>query len=491
MSDIDINRVQQNIKELQDQNAIDFQQWKRLGQEIERLEGKIKTSDKHYNLLMKMIKADYEKLKEKIIEDTEKNIEDIKADYNSLKKVIIDENVSVQLNKKIEEIAPVVSDGFKWKELDNGYISIIMDDNREDVKNVANICMEYNIPLCCSVIGALVRTRLDDLKYIQDGFGGEILCHGYNSTFLNPSSNNGADYKREILTGKEELNNYGLNVYGLKKPGNSIYTGYEQMIKDNYLYGTNLFGNEATYGNDCDPYSINVIYLGSQTEQQLKTLMDNAIKNKKWVLFYGHTIDGSEDGVTEDKLRYVCNYAVNHGLKGITLRDFYYKFGSYNFNARDKFLNNTIDSLTRIKSVNNGKHYLVLQANNDIVISNTGTIDTIVFNKLVGNGINFNDGTGQIQIRKKALYKISIEYHMTSANEAVDYNGQIGFYVTGGGIDNLHGKYNLDSYGKYRTYTSSYIVSKNYDDILLPKIFKNIPTDIVIGKFSRLIIEEL
>ena len=43
MSDIDINRVLQNIKELQDQNAIDFQQWKRLGQEIERLDGKIKT----------------------------------------------------------------------------------------------------------------------------------------------------------------------------------------------------------------------------------------------------------------------------------------------------------------------------------------------------------------------------------------------------------------------------------------------------------------
>lgn len=81
MSDIDINRVLQNIKELQDQNAIDFQQWKRLGQEIKRLEGKIKTSDTHLNLLMKKIKSDYE----------------------SLRKVIVDENVSIQLNNKIDE----------------------------------------------------------------------------------------------------------------------------------------------------------------------------------------------------------------------------------------------------------------------------------------------------------------------------------------------------------------------------------------------------
>ena len=37
MSDIDINRVLQNIGELQDQNAIDFQHWKILQCEIEKL----------------------------------------------------------------------------------------------------------------------------------------------------------------------------------------------------------------------------------------------------------------------------------------------------------------------------------------------------------------------------------------------------------------------------------------------------------------------
>lgn len=80
MSDIGINEVQQNIKELQDQNAIDFQQWKRLGQEIEKLARNIKTSDNHLNLLMKKIKSEYE----------------------SLRKVIIDENIQITLNDKIE-----------------------------------------------------------------------------------------------------------------------------------------------------------------------------------------------------------------------------------------------------------------------------------------------------------------------------------------------------------------------------------------------------
>ena len=120
MSDIDINRVLQNIGELQDQNAIDFQQWKRLGQEIERLERKIKTSDTHLNLLMKKIKADYEKLKEKIIEDVEK----IKDDYNSLKKIIVDENVQVQLNNKIEENKSEINKKVNKETFDNSMKSI-------------------------------------------------------------------------------------------------------------------------------------------------------------------------------------------------------------------------------------------------------------------------------------------------------------------------------------------------------------------------------
>ena len=66
MSDIDINRVLQNIKELQDQNAIDFQQWKRLGQEIEKIKEDIELRQRNLNRLFKKINSDIEKLKEKV-----------------------------------------------------------------------------------------------------------------------------------------------------------------------------------------------------------------------------------------------------------------------------------------------------------------------------------------------------------------------------------------------------------------------------------------
>ena len=66
MSDIDINRVQQNIKELQDQNAIDFQQWELLNQEIKEIKEDIEIRQRNLNLLIKKINSDIEKLKEKV-----------------------------------------------------------------------------------------------------------------------------------------------------------------------------------------------------------------------------------------------------------------------------------------------------------------------------------------------------------------------------------------------------------------------------------------
>ena len=66
MSDIDINRVLQNIGELQDQNAIDFQQWELLNQEIEKIKEEIEIRQRNLNLLFKKINSDIEKLKEKV-----------------------------------------------------------------------------------------------------------------------------------------------------------------------------------------------------------------------------------------------------------------------------------------------------------------------------------------------------------------------------------------------------------------------------------------
>lgn len=106
MSDNDINKVQQNVKELQEQNAIDFQQWKKLGKEIEKLSEKIKLSDTNLNMLMKKIKND----------------------YNNMKKLIMNENVQVQLSNKIEENKNDILDS-----------KIKIDNNKNEINKKVNI----------------------------------------------------------------------------------------------------------------------------------------------------------------------------------------------------------------------------------------------------------------------------------------------------------------------------------------------------------------
>lgn len=66
MSEIDINRILQNIGELQNQNAIDFQHWELITQEIEKIKEDIEIRQRNLNILFKKINSDIEKLKEKV-----------------------------------------------------------------------------------------------------------------------------------------------------------------------------------------------------------------------------------------------------------------------------------------------------------------------------------------------------------------------------------------------------------------------------------------
>lgn len=114
MSDNDVNKIQQNVKELQDQNAIDFQQWKKLGKDIEKLSEKIKLSDTNLVTLMKKIKSDYE----------------------NLKRIIIDENIQVQLNNKIEQNKNEIVDS--KNKIENNINEINKKVNKETFQNTVD-----------------------------------------------------------------------------------------------------------------------------------------------------------------------------------------------------------------------------------------------------------------------------------------------------------------------------------------------------------------
>ena len=82
MTEYNINNVKNDIQNLQDQNKYDFQEIKRLDGLIKEYDKRVTQSINFNNLINKKIQDDYE----------------------NIKKVIIDENVSVTLDKKIDEV---------------------------------------------------------------------------------------------------------------------------------------------------------------------------------------------------------------------------------------------------------------------------------------------------------------------------------------------------------------------------------------------------
>ena len=62
--------------------------------------------------------------------------------------------------------------------------------------------------------------------------------------------------------------------------------------------------------------------------------IQSTITNKKWSVYYGHTIDGTETGLDETELRTVLQYCVDNNVTVVTYGEIYDKFKSTNLEKR-------------------------------------------------------------------------------------------------------------------------------------------------------------
>ena len=254
MSDIDINRVLQNIKELQAQNAIDFQQWKRLGQEIEKLAGKIKTTDGHYNLLMKKIKADYEKLR----------------------KVIIDENIQIELSNGIEE---------NKKEIGK---KVNIDTFNSSINKIKNEISGLENSKTDKITTDNIQKQIDNLVLgaVGDGNNAEVVQSRGDYPVLNERLD--SEFKSVNDTTKNIKNiliNNGIAKEGeiTKNLPGEVTNGKNMQI--NGLGYINIAGGDTTY---------NILEYNLQGEKTLKILCSYGADTKYSV---GYAFCNNEDKV--------------------------------------------------------------------------------------------------------------------------------------------------------------------------------------------------
>ena len=450
MSDIDNNRVQQNIKELQDQNAIDFQQWKRLGQEIERLEGKIKTSDSHLNLLMKKIKADYE----------------------SLKKIIVDENVQLQLNNKIldnsikinknstdiktkadktelEEVKKLVGQGVTDEQLKNVIQSKVDDGTIASIQLGKNSVKSENIDNKQVVPGKTSFLKLNTSKNLFDGttyiYGVKLTGDQANANLVEDTNSNialipitgGKTYS--ILVKESELEmEYEGRKYFKYMTSSNLYTEAQE--------GLEVTLNSAKYGS-----ALTIITKSS--DKYLYVYMSDTNKLDKLI----QVVEGTQEQISINSYEecYVPKFEIEN------------KFASPLEGKMWVFLG---DSKTFGTGVSDGYDYPTLIKNKYGVNSINGAVPGGRYAKVVGSEANDRVIAQQIITQAENIKKADIVSIKCGTNDFANVvqfgeENSTSEFTFNGGINNAISEiYALNPKIKLVLFTPSYRATQSYTD---------------------------
>lgn len=227
-----------------------------------------------------------------------------------------------------------------WKKMDKAYISIIIDDNNDELQRMYDLITgEYGFPLCVAVpVKSYDKTldffaRPDSLKLlheIQDN-GGEILSHNLTHKVFNrnvPWST--VDY--ELGESYRRLTAEGFRVNGVILAGGG---GSEDRTPE---YRTELEQYTSKYYKYSDNYGVSTQYYHPRKWLYsgyvlCKGYIDTAIENKSWDVLAGHGIDEEVFAQSETNVRQILDYLKqkqNEGvLEVVTYREVHKKFGNW------------------------------------------------------------------------------------------------------------------------------------------------------------------
>lgn len=268
-----------------------------------------------------------------IIETTSKYVSELSDNFESeiFKKNLINEQLK---------------NDFAWKEFNQKYITITIDDSNADISDLENLAEELNIPLCFATIPSkLSNTCLsgETVKQVLNRAilnGGEILSH-YSSPLTSASTDN--DYKIVYIDTLKELYDNGFDVNGIITTGGANYQtqNFEKDINIARLYYKYADLTATGYSDVEQYYNPRRFMDGGVTS--CKNIIDSVnINGKGWVNFATHGyLNGVGVNMTNiNDFREVFEYALSKGFTFITWNNLYNRF-------RSSKLEKKIDLLSR------------------------------------------------------------------------------------------------------------------------------------------------
>ncbi|MBR0277070.1 MAG: polysaccharide deacetylase family protein, partial [Clostridia bacterium] len=201
---------------------------------------------------------------------------------------------------------------FTWKPYDKGYMTIVYDDNNDNLEGMFNVTTkEYGFPICAAVPTKYIdRNPISLLEEIQAS-GGEILSH----TASHPQLNFGTPWttvEEEFKKSYDILTERGFNVNGIILSGGTnsdTSTAYGRAIEPitaKYYKYSDRYGVSPQFNKPRDSFS-------GMSAQQIKNIIDRMIRNKDWIVIYAHNFSEFPEAI----MREVFDYAKQKQDEGV------------------------------------------------------------------------------------------------------------------------------------------------------------------------------
>lgn len=234
---------------------------------------------------------------------------------------------------------------FDFSEFDKAYVSFVFDDGWHDVDVIASLFAEFDFPLCLAIIPSRLNNNCDGLTVATGEFtvgmtvkevaevvtknGGEILSHN-GKIFTKDNWEEHSAWVEKFITAKETLVAAGFEVRGVIADGGvgSIdgNTGTVEQVRKLQSWAAQYFEYSDLYGYSPNYYRPRK-YLNNGVDTVVHQISE-AVADKNWVTFYGHTFDGTEANITAENMRTILRYCKDNGIEVVPYRYIFNNFAS-------------------------------------------------------------------------------------------------------------------------------------------------------------------
>ena len=228
---------------------------------------------------------------------------------------------------------------FVYSAFDKAYFVLTIDDANKYLPDVYDLCHELGVPFCPAIIvGKLNTDYKNDGRTIKDicdlvvADGGEILAH--SGKYITADSTE-EDYTDVFREPKFELENLGYTVRGIITAGGDNYLSNDIRLDNwsrkyyDYSDQNGLQSSEAYYHPRW--------WYRDYTMDGAKNYVDDAIKNKSFIVVAMHGSDSTSDLEHINNLRELLEYMIAKGTDNLEITTWakvYDKFGSTKLEER-------------------------------------------------------------------------------------------------------------------------------------------------------------